>query len=194
MKKTSPLVTVPALALCGLLLAGCGMFRSHKAWETAVQESPLEIPPGLDTPSATEALNIPPPGANHPTANGARATVGAAAREVSDGFIAEGPIDTVYQKVGRALQDDKLGQVLSHDDAAHSYTVAVAGASRKRRGFFGHMFHREKRNDATASGGAAQQVVVTVGDSGTYGSEVRAKGSANAVGRVIDSLRATLVK
>lgn len=193
MKKTSLLVTVPALALCGLLLAGCGMFRSHKAWETAVQESPLEIPPNLDTPSATAALNIPPPGANQPTANGARATVGAAAGEVSDGFIAEGPIDTVYQKVGRLLQDGKVGQVLSHDDAAHRYTVSVAGSA-KKRGVFGRMFHREKRNDATASGGAAQQVVVSVGDSGTYGSEVRAKGGVNAVGKVIDALKAKLAK
>jgi uncharacterized lipoprotein len=194
MKKTSLLVTVPALALCGLLLAGCGMFRSHKAWETAVQESPLEIPPGLDTPSAAAALNIPPPGANQPTANGARATVGAAAGEVSDGFIAEGPIDTVYRKVGRLLEEAKVGRVVSHDDAAHSYTVAVAGASAKKRGFFGRLFHREKRNDATASGGAVQQVVVSVGDSGTYGSEVRAKGGVNAVGVVIDSLKKKLGK
>jgi uncharacterized lipoprotein len=194
MKKTSLLVTVPALALCGLLLAGCGMFRSHKAWETAVQESPLEIPPGLDTPSAAAALNIPPPGANQPTANGARATVGAAAGEVSDGFIAEGPIDTVYRKVGRLLEEAKVGRVVSHDDAAHSYTVAVAGASAKKRGFFGRLFHREKRNDATASGGAVQQVVVTVGDSGTYGSEVRAKGRVNAVGKVIDALKKELVR
>ena len=191
MKKTSLLVTVPALALCGLLLAGCGMFRSHKAWETAVQESPLEIPPNLDTPSATAALNIPPPGANQPTSNGARASVGPTAGEISDGFITSGPIDTVYQRVGQALQDGKVGKVLSHDDAAHSYTVAVAGAA-KKRGFFGRMFHREKRSDATASGGAAQQVVVTVGDSGTYGSEVRAKGGVNDVGKVIDSLKAKL--
>jgi hypothetical protein len=193
MKKTSLLVTVPALALCGLLLAGCGMFRSHKAWDTAVQESPLEIPPGLDTPSATAALNIPPPGANQPTADGARATVGTAAGEISDGFIAEGPIDAVYRKVGQLLQDGKAGQVLSHDDSAHSYTVAVSGAA-KKRGFFGRMFHREKRNDATASRGAAQQVVVTVGDSGTDGSEIRAKGGVNAVGKVIDSLKAKLGK
>jgi hypothetical protein len=40
----------------------------------------------------------------------------------------------------------------------------------------------------------AQQVVVTVGDSGTYGSEVRAKGRVNAVGKVIDALKKELVR
>ena len=75
MKKSSLAVALPALALTGLLLSGCGMFRSTKAWETAKQETPLEIPPGLDTPTASEALVIPPPGANQPNANGATARV-----------------------------------------------------------------------------------------------------------------------
>ena len=35
MKKTSLVVTLPVLVLGGLLLSGCGMLRSHKAWETA---------------------------------------------------------------------------------------------------------------------------------------------------------------
>jgi hypothetical protein len=39
-----------------------------------------------------------------------------------------------------------------------------------------------------------QQVVVTVGDSGTYGSEIRARGGANAVGKVIDSLKKELAR
>lgn len=195
MKKTSLLVAVPALALSGLLLAGCGMFRSHKAWETATQESPLEIPPSLDTPSASAALIIPPPGANRPNANGATANVGSAAGQIADGFIAAGSVDVTYQKVGQLLADGKLGEVVGHDDAAHSYTLAVSGvASHKKRGFVGRLFHREKRNDASASGGAAPQVVVTIGTSGADASEVRAEGGAAAVGKVIDTLKPQLGK
>ena len=110
MKKTSLLVTVPALALCGLLLAGCGMFRSHKAWETAVQESPLEIPPGMDTPSATAALNIPPPGANHPTANGARASV---ANSVALGYASSASrgAQTGYAAYGLSTLQNSAGEV-----------------------------------------------------------------------------------
>ena len=71
MKKTSLLVALPAIALGGLLLSGCGMFRSHSAWQKARQEAPLEIPPSMDRPSTSDALVIPPPGANQPTADGA---------------------------------------------------------------------------------------------------------------------------
>ena len=56
MKKSSFLVTMPVLVLSGLLLSGCGMFRSHKAWDTARQEAPLEIPPDLDTPDTAGAM------------------------------------------------------------------------------------------------------------------------------------------
>lgn len=35
MKKTSLAVALPALLLSGLMLSGCGIFRSHKAWDTA---------------------------------------------------------------------------------------------------------------------------------------------------------------
>src|SRR5690348_9264385 len=85
MKKSSLVVALPALVLSGLLLSGCGMLRSHKAWDTARQESPLEIPPGLDTPAANDALVIPPPGANNPTSAGVTADVGGAGGMIADG-------------------------------------------------------------------------------------------------------------
>jgi len=194
MKKTSLLAAVPALALSGLLLSGCGMFRSHKAWETATQESPLEIPPGLDTPSASEALVIPPPGANQPTANGATARVMSTGGQIADAFVVSSPVDATYAKLGQLVDGDALGRVVGHDEAAHSYTLAVSDASYKKRGFFGRMFHRQKRDDAGASGGAVQQVVVTVSASGAQGSEVRAEGPAAAVARLVDTLKPKLGK
>jgi hypothetical protein len=192
MKKISLLATLPALALGGLLLSGCGMFRSHKAWDTAQQQSPLEIPPGLDRPSTSDALEIPPPGANHPTANGATANVGAdAGSQIADAFVMSDSVDSSYRRVGQVVASHEIGQVLSHDDAAHTYTLSVSadGVKHKKRGFFGRMFHHDKSSTANGSGGGTQQVVVTVGPSGTNASEVRAQGNPAAVAKVIDGLK-----
>lgn len=183
MKKSSLLVTLPALAFAGLLLSGCGMFRSTKAWETAKQESPLEIPPGMDTPPANAALVIPPPGSEQPQA------APAAPEQISDAFIVSDTVDNTYQKVGKLLAGGGAGQVTGHDDGAHSYAVNVVGGETpaKKRGFFGRMFHHDK--NAATSDTATHAVQVTVNPSGSSASEVRAQGDAGAVAKLIDALR-----
>ena len=190
MKKSSLVVTLPVLALSGLLLSGCGMLRSHKAWETARQESPLEIPPGLDTPPASEALVIPPPGANNPTSEGATADVGGIGGTIADGFMLSDSAENTYRRVGEVLGD--VGQVTAKDDAAHTYTVNVTAAPAKKRGFFGRLFHRNGKGDAATAGKAAHQVQVSVTASGGNASEVRAQGQAAAVAKVVDTLKAKL--
>lgn len=185
MKKTSLLVTLPTLALAGLLLSGCGMFRSTKAWETAKQETPLEIPPGMDTPPANDALVIPPPGSEQSAA--------APASQVADGFVVPGTVDATYQKIGQAIEGGGIGQLASHDDAAHSYTVNVVGgaAPAAKKGFFGRLFGSDKQK-STNLGGASHPVVITVAPSGDSGSEVHAQGNAGAVAKVIDALKGRL--
>ncbi|HET6807415.1 MAG TPA: hypothetical protein VFH59_18425 [Frateuria sp.] len=190
MKKTSLVITLPVLVISGLLLSGCGMFRSHKAWETARQESPLEIPPGLDTPTASDALVIPPPGANSPTSAGVTADVGAAGGTIADGFVLSDTADNAYHRVGEALAE--VGQVTAHDDAAHSYSVNVAAVPGKKRGFFSRLFHRNGKGDAAGAGKASRQVQVTVTASGDNASEVRAQGQAAAVAKVVDTLKSKL--
>lgn len=194
MKKTSLLLALPAVALSGLLLTGCGAFRSHKAWNTAQQESPLEIPPSLDRPSTSDALVIPPPGANQPTANGATASVGAASGQIADGFVLADSVDKAYSRVGQVLESGSLGQVVGHDDATHSYTLNVsdAVAQQKKKGFFGRMFGRDKGGSVSAPGAASHQVLISIGSNGADGSEVRAEGHAAAVGKVIDTLKSRL--
>ena len=193
MKKSSLAVALPALALTGLLLSGCGMFRSTKAWETAKQETPLEIPPGLDTPTASEALVIPPPGANQPNADGATARVGANAGVIADGFVVSDSVANVYNRVGQALEAGDIGTVQSHDDSAHTYTVAVVAsdASEKKGGFFHRMFHHDKSTSDAAPGAAPHTVQISVGSSGDA-SQVRAQGNAAAVAKVIDALKSRL--
>ena len=155
MKKTSLLVALPAVALSGLLLSGCGMFRSHKAWETAQQESPLEIPPSLDRPSTSEALVIPPPGANQPTANGATAAGRrGAGGQIADGFVLADTVDDAYRRVGQVLESGSLGQLVGHDDAAHTYTLTFLAPLRaaEKKGFFGRMFGHGKSDSARCAG------------------------------------------
>lgn len=190
MKKSSLVVTLPALVLSGLLLSGCGMFRSHKAWETARQESPLEIPPNLDTPPASDALVIPPPGANNPTSAGVTADVGGAGGTIADGFVLADSADNTYRRVGEVLGD--VGQVTGKDEAGHTYTVNVTAAPAKKRGFFSRLFHRNGKGDAATAGKASRQVQVSVTASGDNASEVRAQGQAAAVAKVVDTLKAKL--
>ena len=197
MKKTSLLVALPAVALSGLLISGCGMFRSHKAWETAQQEAPLEIPPSLNRPSTSDALSIPPAGGNQPTASGATANVGAAAGanagQIADGFVLTDSVDEAYRKVGQVLQSGSLGELVAHDDAAHSYTLNVSNvvAQKKKKGFFSRMFS-SKKEAASARSGASHQVQVTIDSSGASGSQVRAVGNAAAVSNVVDTLKSSI--
>ncbi|MEO8809102.1 MAG: hypothetical protein ABI386_02495 [Rhodanobacter sp.] len=200
MKKTSPLVALLALVLSGLLLSGCGMFRSHKAWETAQQESPLEIPPSLDRPSTSDALVIPQPGANRPTATGATASIAGVpgqAGQISDGFVHPGSVESVYQRVGQVLGAGSLGQVVSHDDAAHAYVVSVnaAAVKQQKRGFFSRLFGHGKSDAASSTRGGLHRVQISIDSSGADASQVRAQSdSLAAVASVIDALKSKLGK
>lgn len=192
MKKSSLAVALPALVITGLLLSGCGIFRSEKSWQTAKQESPLEIPPGMDTPNASAALVIPPAGANRPTANGATARVGNTPSTITDGFILADSVDDTYRRVGEALSNGEIGTLQGHDDTAHSYTLNVMASDRptEKTGFFGRMFGGGSKSSGPNV--APRQVVVTIANSGQGSSEVRAQGDAAVVAKVVDSLKSRL--
>ena len=193
MKKTSYALVVPALLLSVLVVSGCGAFRSKKDWEKAQQEAPLEIPPGLDTPSTSAALVIPDVGSG-----AAGAAASQAAAPVSDGFVLADDADAAYRRIGELLSVGDLGKVTSHDDATHTYQIAVnRGKPEGRPGFFRRMFGGGKSADQDAkdapasASGNTQSVVLSVAASGT-GSEVRAQGDADGVRRVIDALKSRM--
>ncbi|KAF1005188.1 MAG: hypothetical protein GAK28_03439 [Luteibacter sp.] len=192
MKKTSYALVVPALLLSVLVVSGCGAFRSKKDWERAQQEAPLEIPPGLDTPSTSAALVIPDVG------SGAGAGGADVVAPVSDGFVLADDADAAYRRIGEALSVGDLGSVTAHDDTSHTYQVAVnGGMPTEKPGLFRRMFGGGKNRDADSAsssksgGGKTRNVVVTINASGN-GSEVRAQGDADGVRRVVDALKSRL--
>jgi len=192
MKKTSYALVVPALLLSVLVVSGCGAFRSKKDWERAQQEAPLEIPPGLDTPSTSAALVIPDVGSG---AGGATSSAPSAA-PVSDGFVLADDADAAYRRIGELLSVGDVGKVTAHDDATHTYQLSVnRGKPEGRPGLFRRMFGGGKNADATdapsSTQGSTRSVVLTVNASGT-GSEVRAQGDADGVRRVIDALKSRM--
>lgn len=194
MKKSPLVVALPVLAVSALLLSGCGMFRSQKAWETAKQETPLEIPPGLDTPSSNAALVIPEQGANNPTSNGATADVGKGSSQIADGFVLNDSVENTYRRVAQTLEKGDIGQVLAHDDDAHTYSLSVMASDEAtgKKGFFSSMFNGKSKQTADAPGAAPKQVQLTISSSGEKASEVRAQGDAAAVAKVIDTLKGRL--
>lgn len=194
MKKSPLVVALPILAVSALLLSGCGMFRSQKAWETAKQETPLEIPPGLDTPSSNAALVIPEQGANNPTSNGATASVGKGGNQIADGFVLNDTVENTYRRVAQTLEKGDIGQVVAHDDDAHTYSLSVMASDEPtgKKGFFSSMFNGKSKQSADAPGAAPKQVQLTISSSGEKASEVRAQGDAAAVAKVIDTLKGRL--
>jgi len=193
MKKSPLVVALPILAVSALLLSGCGMFRSQKAWETAKQETPLEIPPGLDTPSSNAALVIPEQGANNPTSNGATAHV-KGGNQIADGFVLNDSVENTYRRVAQTLEKGDIGQVVAHDDDAHTYSLSVMASDEPegKKGFFSSMFNGKSKQSADAPGAAPKQVQLSISSSGEKASEVRAQGDAAAVAKVIDTLKGRL--
>ena len=185
-----------AMALSALMLSGCGMFRSSKAWEKAQQENPLEIPPGLDHPSASAALVIPPP----PSSQAQEAAAPAPAPATEQGATSlqlPDDVDTAYRRVGQALERGDLGTVSAQDDTAHTFQLEVRSqpVAGQEQGFFQKHFsnaQQENKPDALAAGGPVATVMVKVDAGADGGSTVSAQGDPQQAARVINVLKGRL--
>lgn len=174
-----------ATAIGALLLSGCSLFH-HKdnAWERAVEERPLEVPPDLDTPPTSAQLVVPPAGDATATPGATGTPPGAVA---GDSLTLADDVDNAYRRVGLALERSGVGTVSARDDAAHSYQVAVQTTvvHEKTGGFFHRLFSRKKKE--TISG----TVSVTISAEAS-GSKVQLEGERNAVQQVLAALKARL--
>lgn len=173
-----------AAAFGALLLSGCSLFHhKNNAWERAVEERPLEVPPGLDAPPTSAQLVVPPAGDAV-----ASATAGAPPSAVmGDSLSVTDDVESAYRRVGLALERAGVGTVVARDAAAHSYQVAVQTVvvHEKQGGFFHRLFSRKKTETVTGN------VSVTVGAEGS-GSRVRLEGDRAAVQQLLTALKARL--
>jgi uncharacterized lipoprotein len=188
-----------AMALSALMLSGCGMFRSSKAWEKAQQENPLEIPPGLDHPSASAALVIPPPpqGQAQDAGTAAAATPAPAAEQGATSLQLADDVDTAYRRVGQALERGDLGTVSAQDDNAHTFQREVRSqpVAGQDQGFFQKHFsnaQQDNKPDALSAGGPVAAVTVRVAAGADGGSVVSAQGDPQQAARVINVLKGRL--
>lgn len=180
-----------AAALVTLTLSGCSLFhRKDDAWKNAQQERPLEVPPPLDLPPSAAAMTIPDAGT---TPGGAVSTMpeatGSAAAPSS--LSLNDTVDSTYRRVGLALERGGVGTVTAHDDAAHTYSVAVQVqvAEPPPQGFFKRLFSVFSRaRTHTVSG----TVNIAVQAQGTSASAIELTGEPAAVQQVLVLLRSRL--
>ncbi len=196
--KMKRIAVLLALAI-PVALGGCQTIKSHNPfrhrtpdYQAAQEARPLEVPPGLDQPSTSEALTIPGVGSAASAQAGAASAVPppvasqAAATTSRSLTLADTP-ESTYRRVGLALERGDVGQVTAHDDAAHSYTVAVdtTVVDKPEGGFIHRIFHRSHKRTVHGT------VTLTVAPAGS-GSTIDATGDATAVTRVMTVLQQRL--
>jgi len=154
------------IALSCSLLASCGWFdrKFHKEnteYKTSVQERPLEVPPDLDKPNTSGALTIPEGGATvapaatadasappapapmaaapatgeapvttAPTAPGAAAILSGDALHISD------TVDSVWNRVGLAMERSGAATILAKDESQRTYDVQTTSVVTEKPGWF----------------------------------------------------------
>lgn len=184
---------VVALVLATVALSGCGLFRSSKSWEKAKQENPLEIPPGMDRPSVSEALVI--PSVNAPKQAASAASANATSLHLDD------DVDSAYRRVGLALERGDLGTVSAQDESAHSYQVTMSAQQgiESNKGFFERHFSNTQNAPDQPGAGAAPTnaskgpvVNVRVEPAAAGGSTVSVQGDAEQAARLAAALKARL--
>lgn len=150
--KRLPLITLLALAATG---TGCSWWHSNTraAWQNAVQERPLEVPPDLQRPVNAAALTIPDvpgqPGAGAPAAEPpGTAAAPAGGPQGSAALLLDDTVASAYHRVGLALKRGDLATLQSENAAAHRYQVTVpVRVEGKPQGFFARIFSRNRTRE-----------------------------------------------
>ena len=135
--------TVSVIAVAAVL-SGCSLFHHHdNYYSQAVESRPLEVPPDLEAPPATNELNVPPAGGAS-ASSAAAAPAGASSTQsmtpppsgalasssvalTGAGLHVADSVDHTYERVGVALDRAQLGTVSERDATGHSYTLEVSG-------------------------------------------------------------------
>lgn len=144
------LVRTLVLAAC-CSIAACGVFggKRQEAYKGSREGRPLEVPPDLDAPAASRTLEIPETGdaaagdpavAGDPLPPSASSTIEPG--DASSLSLADAPAGA-WRRVGLALERSGVGEVVSRDEAAGTYTIRLSVTERKG-GFLSRMVGRDK--------------------------------------------------
>jgi uncharacterized lipoprotein len=180
------------------LIGGCGLFHHRDDYYSKARETrPLEVPPDLDTPVASDELAVPAVGDSGSAAASAvgnappNAVMSGGALRLSDN------VDHAWQRVGLALERAQVGTISARDATAHSYTVEVSGLETPvtvpaERHWYTRILHPfgggSQRTESVPVSGKLSVVVSADGD----GARVEVNGPEEAARRVLAILRERL--
>lgn len=121
MRLSSSLVRPLALVLLVVSVAGCSWFKKGAKGDYALapETRPLEVPPDLNLPNTSGAMQI--PAASQATAAAAPAAAG--------GFTVAGTRDEAFTRVGEALAGVEGVTIASRAQLLGTYDVSYEGAS-----------------------------------------------------------------
>lgn len=152
------------IAIAASLLASCGWFDRHfhhenDEYKASVQEHPLEVPPDLDKPNTSGALVVPqagatsapvatsdasaPPAASMAAAPATEAPVTTAPAASTAPAILSGDalhisdtVDSVWSRVGLAVERSGAATILARDEAQRTYDVQTTAQVTEKPGWF----------------------------------------------------------
>ena len=148
MSKAILVRTLVLVACCSI--AACGVFggKRRDAYQGSREGRPLEVPPDLDAPPASRSLVIPAGGEGSADGSVAGESVppsGGASIEpgrASSLSLRDAPAGA-WRRVGLALERSGVGEIVSRDEAAGTYTMRLSVTGREG-GFFSRMIGRDK--------------------------------------------------
>jgi len=203
--------TLFAAAISAMSLAGCSMFHHKDTYYSKAQETkPLEVPPDLDAPPASNELTVPAAGAPSTSSSAAASSTAASSATPpqmspsGDSLHVADSVGHAWTRVGLALERAQVGTISERNETAHSYTLDVEGlkASAPAAPAEHHWYSRIMHPFGGGSGSSASPAVsghltVTVSADGD-GARVDVSGAsgdanaAEAARRVLNALRERL--
>ena len=133
MTAPSPLfrpLLIGAVAIAMLSQAGCAWTRNKLGmdakYQDSVQNQPLEVPPGMDTPPALGAITVPDVAANAGSGSIVTSVAGTAAMA---SFTLTDSLDSAWRRVGIALGKIEGVSNVEPAQALSSYEVTFQGAT-----------------------------------------------------------------
>jgi uncharacterized lipoprotein len=120
---------LPAIAATALVatVAGCSWFSKDTGYQLAAESRPLEVPPDLDVPDTSNAMEIPGQAA---TASVMRSELGQpSAAQAASGFTVAGDREDLFNRVGEVLEGTEGVEIASRARVLGAYDVSYGGSN-----------------------------------------------------------------